>query len=86
MSLNKKVTKEFSIGEALSGLLPQSDPPSPMNLSRRAPPYPRSILTTEDKKMYDLTVGGGCRSRRPAEVQWSNHLGRNRDISAQIRI
>ena len=36
LSPNKKVTKDVGIGEALSRLLPQAKPPSPMYLTRRA--------------------------------------------------
>ena len=36
VSLNKKVTKEISLGEALSVALPTPKPPSPKNPSRRA--------------------------------------------------
>ena len=34
LSLNKKVTKELSIGAALYVLLPQSNPPAPMYPTR----------------------------------------------------
>ena len=40
----KKVTKEGGIGEALSCLLPQAKPPSPMYLSRRALMRVRKIV------------------------------------------
>ena len=39
LSLNKKVGKELSLGEALTGAAPASQPPSPRYPSRRASPF-----------------------------------------------
>ena len=59
MSLNKKVTKEVSIGEALRPVLPHEEAALPYE------PHPARIaISAEDlndrrQKTYGLAVGGG---------------------------
>ena len=85
LSLNKKVTKELSIGEALNGLLPQSKSPS-LRI------YPtRNAITAQnlnDRKCqtYGLTIGSGSALTALPILPKPNLHAENRNIFCMNRI
>ena len=92
LSPNKKVTKEVGIGEALSRLLPQAKPPSPMYLSRRALGIPvdlngQNLQSYPAKRGRRLPLAPPCRLSSAPSLQSKSRdtFCLNRSYSKMLR-